>query len=67
MLEGLTVDGYSLAALGIIVVGVLALVALIRRNREVGISRYGFFVERERFDGYEDDAPTKVLWPKEGE
>jgi len=62
----LSFNGYSLAALALVVVGVLFLVALLRRNRDVGISRYGFFVERERFDEVEIDQDTKVLWPKEG-
>ena len=66
MLEVLSFDGYSLAALALVVVGVLVLVALLRRNRDVGISRYGFFIERERFDEVEIDETTKVLWPKEG-
>ena len=65
MLEGLSFNGYSLAALALVVVGVLFLVALLRRNRDVGISRYGFFVERERFEEIELDHDTKVLWPKE--
>jgi len=67
MLEGLTLGGYGLAALALVVVGVLFLVALLRRNRDVGISRYGFFIERERFDEAELDQDTKVLWPKEDE
>jgi len=66
VLEVLSFDGYSLAALALVVVGVLVLVALLRRNRDVGISRYGFFIERERFDEVEIDETTKVLWPKEG-
>jgi len=65
VLEGLSFNGYSLAALALVVVGVLFLVALLRRNRDVGISRYGFFVERERFEEIELDHDTKVLWPKE--
>ena len=65
MLEELSLDGYGLAALALVVVGVLFLVALLRRNRDVGISRYGFFIERERFDEVEINEDTKVLWPKE--
>jgi hypothetical protein len=63
--EGLTLDGYSLAALAIVAVAVLILIALLRRDKAVGISRYGFFIERERFDEVEIDQDTKVLWPKE--
>ena len=65
---GLSFNGYSLAALALVVVGVLVLVALLRRNRDVGISRYGFFIERERFDDGDrviEIEDTKVLWPKE--
>jgi len=65
---GLSFNGYSLAALALVVVGVLVLVALLRRNRDVGISRYGFFIERERFDDEGrviEIEDTKVLWPKE--
>ena len=65
MLEGLSLDGYTLAGLVAIIVGVLILVALLRKDKTVGITRYGFFIERERFDEVEIDQDTKVLWPKE--
>ena len=61
MLGGLTLNGYSLAALAIIVGGILILVSLLRRNRDVGISRYGFFIERERFDDLGDTGSDP--WP----
>lgn len=65
MPEGLTLDGYGLAALAVIVVGVLVLVALLRRNTQVGVTRIGVFIERD-YDEVETDQDTKVLWPKEG-
>ena len=65
MLEVLSFDGYSLAALAIVVVGILILIALLRRNTRVGVTRIGVFVERD-YDEVEIDAETKVLWPKEG-
>ena len=65
MLEGLTLDGYTLAGLIVVVVGVLVLVALLRRNTRVGVTRIGVFVERD-YDEAEIDQDTKVLWPKEG-
>jgi hypothetical protein len=65
MLEVLSFDGYSLAALAVVVVGVLVLVALLRRNTQVGVTRIGVFIERDYDDEIEIDQDTKVLWPKE--
>jgi hypothetical protein len=68
-LLALSFDGYSLAALAVAIGGILILVALLRRNTQVGVTRFGVFIERERFED-ENTEDTKIMqrhWPGGGD
>lgn len=58
------------AAISIAVLMVLFAIIRSRRDKTVRTTRWGFFIERDRYgDGWEDDQeqPTQTLWPSKEE